>query len=451
MAPRLRGPTHRSCPRVARAGGDGPWCGVQRLRVVRAVPDGPSSAGATLTGYDHLVSADGPRNKNDKPRPVVDLFAGLGGWDHGARILGLDPVGVELDDDACRSRALSNIPTIQADIATYAPERFAGVDGLIASPPCQSFSRAGSRRGLNDERGQLVYEPLRWATALRPRWIACEQVPDVEPIWREIAHHLREVGYRTWVGVLSSEQFGVPQTRQRAILMAHRDRGVHPPTPTHQRFVKGEPARRVDGGMFEPDLLPWVSAGEALGAAAGARLGFPRRDDRGDSPDGYRERDWRESTEPAFTLTEKARSTTWTLTDRQDHGAERSTEEPAPTITAWLYNGNKRWTLHTRGGYDGDEVTRGDDEPAVTMTGKSGTQWRWMPATTVMCDPRLAARGHHDRQMNNSVALSLDEGLILQGFPAGLPMHGTMTSRWRQVGNAIPPPLATAILGELIR
>lgn len=301
-------------------------------------------------------------------RPVVDLFAGLGGWDHGARILGLDPVGVELDDDACRSRALSNIPTIQADIATYAPERFAGVDGLIASPPCQSFSRAGSRRGLNDERGQLVYEPLRWATALRPRWIACEQVPDVEPIWREIAHHLREVGYRTWVGVLSSEQFGVPQTRQRAILMAHRDRGVHPPTPTHQRFVKGEPARRVDGGMFEPDLLPWVSAGEALGGVAGARLGFPRRDDRGDSPDGYRERDWRESTEPAFTVTEKARSTTWTLTDRQD-----------------------------------------------------------------------------------SVALSLDEGLVLQGFPAGLPMHGTMTSRWRQVGNAIPPPLAAAILGELIR
>lgn len=308
---------------------------------------------------------------------ALDLFAGLGGWDHGARTLGFNPTGIELDDDACRSRALSDLSTIQADVARYDQGRFAGIDGLIASPPCQSFSRAGNRRGLDDPRGQLVYEPLRWAHALRPRWIACEQVPPVEPIWREIAHHLRGIGYRTWVGLLNAEQFGVPQTRQRAILMAHRDRGVLPPPPTHQRFVKGEPAAYVDGGMFGSDLLPWVSVREALGERGGIALGFPRRDDRGDASDGYRERDWRESSEPAFTLTEKGRSTTWILTEVE--------------------------------------------------------------------------RGNHDRQMNNSVALSLDEGLVLQGFPADLPLHGTKTSKWRQIGNAVPPPVAAAILAELIR
>lgn len=103
---------------------------------------------------------------------ILDLFSGgAGGWCFGARALGLDPIGIECDGNACRTRAAAGLRTIRADIATYPPEVFAGkVEGLCGSPPCQAFSAAGKQKGLADPRGQLVHEPMRWARIVRPRW-----------------------------------------------------------------------------------------------------------------------------------------------------------------------------------------------------------------------------------------------------------------------------------------
>ena len=196
---------------------------------------------------------------------VIDLFAGCGGWDVGARDLGIDPIGIEMDADACATRALHGMPTIRADLTTLDPLRFAGIDGLIASPPCQDWSMAGSRKGITGETGRLVMEVLRWATAIGPRWVACEQVPPALPVWEFFAHHLRDFGYKTWTGVLEAERYGVPQTRERAFLLAHRDHQPEPPVPTHQRYVSGEPARYEPASMFHAEILPWVSAAEACG------------------------------------------------------------------------------------------------------------------------------------------------------------------------------------------
>lgn len=363
---------------------------------------------------------------------AVDLFAGAGGWDHGARTLGLDPVGLELDGDACKSRALSDLPTIRCDIGTYPAERFAGCDGLIASPPCQSFSIAGNGKGLDDPRGELVWQVPRWVDAISPRWVACEQVPPVLPIWQHIAHMLRDRGYRTWCGILGAETFGVPQTRRRAILLAHRDRAVHPPEPTHQSYVSGEPAQMVPGGMFTADLLPWVSMADALGWSDEMALEHVRG---AGMVERYGERDPRPATEPAITMTEKGRSMR-VLADRLPNGANRRSDEPAPTITSSLDNGDKRWTLGTRCGYDGEEITREQDEPAPTMTGKSGGQWQ--------------KRTTDEPTRLESTRLTLAEGLTLQGFDPDLPLAGTATSKWKQIGNAIPPPMAAAILRAVV-
>lgn len=189
---------------------------------------------------------------------VVDLFCGAGGWLAGAQQLGLDPIGIELDPWAARTHQAAGGRTIRADVATYPLGHLTGrVTGLIASPPCQSFSRAGKRGGLTDSRGQLVHEVMRWATALRPEWIACEQVPDVLPIWRYFACQLRELGYSAWAGVLNSADYGVPQTRQRAILMASRSSLVTPPAPTHAEH----PSVSFDG----TELEPWITMAAALG------------------------------------------------------------------------------------------------------------------------------------------------------------------------------------------
>lgn len=74
---------------------------------------------------------------------VVDLFAGPGGWDVGAQRLGLDPVGIEWDDAACQTRRAAGLTTVQGDVAQLDPLDYQPCDLLIASPPCQAWSKAG--------------------------------------------------------------------------------------------------------------------------------------------------------------------------------------------------------------------------------------------------------------------------------------------------------------------
>lgn len=186
---------------------------------------------------------------------IVDIFAGPGGWDLGLAALGRDDiVGVELDDEITRTREAAGLATIHADVTSLDPAQFYGYEGLIASPPCQSFSSAGLQRGLADLRGQLVWQVIRYAEAIRPQWIACEEVKEVLPIWRSIASHLRGMGYNTWAGLLNAADYGVPQTRVRAFLMASRSPFAMP-EPTH--------AQHAQGALFG-SVEPWVTMADAL-------------------------------------------------------------------------------------------------------------------------------------------------------------------------------------------
>lgn len=183
---------------------------------------------------------------------ILDLFAGPGGWSEGLRLLGLPELGVEWDDKACATRVVAGHATLQADIASLPTAPFVGeYEGLIASPPCTDFSSAGKRLGVDGTSGHLVTQVLRWVNDLRPAWVACEQVPPVLPIWLDYAEQLREWGYEAWAGVLNAADYGVPQTRKRAVLMASRVAPVAPPTPTHSK---------------EPTLTTkaWVTMGQAL-------------------------------------------------------------------------------------------------------------------------------------------------------------------------------------------
>jgi len=214
----------------------------------------------------------------------VNLFSGAGGWEEGAKPLGLHPIGLEWERWPCETAHAAGHHTIRADVATYPTEAFARADGLIGSPPCQAFSTAGKGVGaramhflgpavhavaagaepatigldLGDDRASLVLEPIRWARDLRPRWIALEQVPPVLPLWREMARVLNGWGYATWVGLLCAADYGVPQTRTRAILIASQDHQPTKPPPSHCQGGS-------DGTMFDGPLLPWVTMADALG------------------------------------------------------------------------------------------------------------------------------------------------------------------------------------------
>lgn len=229
-----------------------------------------------------------------QPDKIVDLFAGPGGIDVAAERLGIRTVGVECDADANETRRSAGLETVDGDVRDYGPERFPEATVLAGGPPCQTFTVAGNGagrkalsdvqaflgrmledepdwesiaadlKGMEDVRTGLVLEPLRWILQAielgRPyRAIFLEQVPAVLPVWRSYEAALHDRGYIARCGTLRTEEFGVPQTRRRAVLIARFGEVVELPTPTHRPYRKG--VHRSDGAAH---LLPWRTMGEVL-------------------------------------------------------------------------------------------------------------------------------------------------------------------------------------------
>jgi DNA (cytosine-5)-methyltransferase 1 len=266
-----------------------------------------------------------------QPGRIVDLFAGAGGWDEGLRELGYSALGIEVDRWACATARAAGHERVEADIAALEPEAFAPVWGLIGSPPCQAYSTAGKGLGrfdkphviacaheiaaghdsradhlaaCRDPRSMLTVEPLRWAVALRPRWIALEQVPSVLELWSLFAGLLAGHGYDATAGVLSAERYGVPQTRKRAYLVASLDGPAELPAPTHRSY---NPRRPDHVREEERDLQPWVSMADALGWARDAITYTNNQTASGRRPQGLA----RPATCPARTI--DTASGSWTI------------------------------------------------------------------------------------------------------------------------------------------
>lgn len=116
----------------------------------------------------------------------------------------------------------------------------------------------------------------------------------------------------------------------------------------------------------------------------------------------------------------------------------------------------------------GERPDTPETEPAPTITSKARTaRWydlrqsegKWVrkrPATTLAGDPRLGSPGHRDREggerqfQPDAVRVTLAEAAILQGFPPDYPFAGSRTKQFEQVGNAVPPPLARAVIEALV-
>lgn len=354
-------------------------------------------------------------------------------------------VGVEIDEAACETRYAADLLTIRGNVRAENPSDYS-VDGLIASPPCQTFSKAGKGEGrkaldvvfkeawrvwngdgigygeFEDERTGLVLEPLKWIVAANVAghpytWIALEQVPTVLPVWELYGQYLESIGYHVAVGNVSAEEYGVPQTRKRAVLLAHGDRGVHLPFPTHRKYKKGVPQ---DAG--DQELKPWVSMAEALGwgltnrpsvtLAATSSSGGPRPLDGGS---GARKilREAQEHGEWVFCAT-----------NVRPQSPLRPLDQPASTL-AFGHETPRFIRMGT-----GEKATvRSENEPAPTVHfGERLNTVTWQPEV---------------------IRLSPAEAGVLQSFPADYPWQGTRTKQFQQIGNAVPPLLAEALLREV--
>jgi DNA (cytosine-5)-methyltransferase 1 len=146
------------------------------------------------------------------------------------------------------------------------------VDVLVGGTPCQSFSVAGLRKGLDDPRGNLMLVYLGLAEHLRVPWLVWENVPGVLSSnggrdFGTFLGALGELGYRWSFRVLDAQHFGVPQRRRRVFVIAHLGDGQHPAKVLFEpESLRGDSAKGGKARQGSP-------RGAGKGAASGGRPG----------------------------------------------------------------------------------------------------------------------------------------------------------------------------------
>lgn len=262
---------------------------------------------------------------------ALSFFSGAMGLD-----LGLQKAGIHVRlacefDKACRNTIIANKPEIAllGNVWDYSPNQIkeaAGlsqhhdIDLMVGGPPCQSFSTAGVRRGINDTRGSAIIRYIELIEQLRPKYAVIENVRGLLSASLEnklpggvlllILNRLKNAGYGVSFNLYNSANYGSPQIRERIVLICHREgdelpylEPTHsnlpnfnlPPWKTFQQAISGLehchhdyltfPEKRIHFyKMLKPGQywknLPANLQKEALGNAfysGGGKTGFYRR------------------------------------------------------------------------------------------------------------------------------------------------------------------------------
>lgn len=174
---------------------------------------------------------------------VVSFFAGAGGLDLGFQKAGFNVIWANEYDKEIWETYEKNHPHTYLDkrsIIDIESHDVPDCDGIIGGPPCQSWSEAGSMRGINDKRGQLFFDFIRILADKQPKFFLAENVsgmllPSNRKALENIKELFRECGYELSFDLLNASDYGVPQDRKRVFFVGYRkDLGIKFkfPTPT---------------------------------------------------------------------------------------------------------------------------------------------------------------------------------------------------------------------------
>lgn len=455
-----------------------------------------------------------------KPPRVLDLFSGCGGLSLGFKRAGYEIAGaVEFDIHAAKSHGMNFHPadarhSVARDITETPPAKLAealglgdvslAVDVLVGGPPCQAFARVGRSKlrevaehpeaFRHDARARLYIEYLRYVEACAPLAVVMENVPDMlnhggHNLAEEIAEVLATRGYVCRYSLLNAAFYGVPQMRERMILVAlHREvaDSISLPEPTHwidlpagyggTRAVAlkllGAPSGAGDAHHYcdpppaNSDLTPAVTAQDAIAdlpiidARRQLAAGTLRRGRRGfDIAVPYHISDLQ---------TDYARSMrSWpgfegkpALYDHVIRYLPRDYQIFAGLQAGDQYPEARRYAvslfekrLAERRAL-GDEISEGSTAWKNLLASivppydasKFPNKWRKMeadcPARTLLAHLGKDGYSHIHYDSGQARPISVREAARLQSFPDGFAFSGTMNPAFRQIGNAVPPLLA---------
>lgn len=191
---------------------------------------------------------------------VVSLFSGAMGLDLGLQRAGLNvAISQDYDKWCVETMRKNGHLAVSGDIRELIsqdpqcdfllnPAKLKSKDvfAVVGGPPCQSFSTAGKRKGVDDVRGTLYTQFLHVVQTIMPRFFVMENVkglastpsipdsPSSPTVLAVILENFRSLGYHTVHGVLDAVHYGTPQFRERLVIIGSRDNeAIYLPSPTH--------------------------------------------------------------------------------------------------------------------------------------------------------------------------------------------------------------------------
>lgn len=337
----------------------------------------------------------------------ISLFSGAMGLDLGLMQAGIDiQIGQDFDSSCIQTMHANGHKGIAGDIRNISADSILEQAGMKAGeaflvcggPPCQPFSTAGKRLGINDPRGSLFKEFVRMIDEIRPRFFVMENVKGLmssalkdengnntnTKVLDVIIDEFRKLNYKTVYGVLDAVNYGVPQFRERFVMIGSRDNeDIFLPAPTHFRIHQNPAYRWVTLGDVIKDL---ENVNGECATFSNSRLQFLKM-----VPEGG---NWKDL--PADTLQDAMGGAYSSGGGKVGFYRRLSYSQPSPTV--------------------------------VTSP---------VQKATMMCHPT------QDRP------LSVAEYARIQQFPDDWKFIGTTVDKYRQIGNAVPVGLARAI-GETL-
>lgn len=422
---------------------------------------------------------------------VISLFSGAGGMDLGFINAGFEIVWAnDLLEDAVNSyRKNIGKHLLKGDITKISSEDIPNnPDVIIGGFPCQGFSVANTRRTTEDKRNFLYKEMLRIIADKNPKFFVAENVKGLlslakGKVFEMIKSDFESLGYKVEARILNAAEYGVPQARERVIIIGNRI-GVENPFPDKTHYLEATPEEMRKG------LLPAITTEQAIGFLQNKKITnntikiskeeLKKHIQNTNITDinsfydmlGVSEND-SEILIKNHIASENVAETFWgrkyvvnqeEICDYLRYWRDKSTWTTkkideyfgySHTAGHWFRKDNKSgsipkpedwWELKKILSFD-DKY----DEQVTTLVEKEIkfeqslriTNWDRPSDTITATSPEI--------HINKKRRLSARECAILQTFPLNYEFTGSLNKMYTQIGNAVPVCLATKIAKEIIK
>jgi DNA (cytosine-5)-methyltransferase 1 len=335
----------------------------------------------------------------------IDLFSGAGGFSCGLEMAGFEcMLGVDFNKDAIDTFQANHLlsKSYCGDIKKLTNKKIDkflngnSIDLIVGGPPCQGFSTVGTGNP-DDKRNSLFKEFLRIVKHLTPNYVVMENVTGLLARKNEqsligIFKLFKNMGYKMDVKILSADEFGVPEIRRRTIFIASKvNADIIFPKKTHGQTIKS----------------PKVTVDQAINNLKG-------------------------------------------INDKIHNHDLKSCEVKDSLDLRRL----KRLP-------EGKGIRyKKDEDQFLTKSLKYDVDWEKLPEKRFRqarlqrlngsaLSPTIMTHRHSYYHPRENRLISAREAAAIQSFPNDFVFHGSVTSQWRQIGNAVPPRLAFSIAGAI--